>query len=275
MSADVRQNKLYCSGFWHLPSNQKRDLAHYNRLLPLTLQMLQGERLHLFCDDAGIEAHFRTAAREHDVSLTIDHIPLDELPTASDITPILETCERLVAEGWLDKEINMLEKRDEHLKKDFFYSGRETFGHLLAIWTSKIPLLARLSRDVEDAATQVIWADISVSRFNASRTYWDFRNQSWPIDKVGHYKSRMLYLDKTLPLNASFLGAAPALWPGIETLFLAELRKHAADGYVHDEETILSHVIAAHPDRFHQIGKPVRGLTRLPWKLAYLMKGLR
>jgi len=275
MPTSLTSDRLYCTGFWHLPSNQKRDLAHYERLLPLTMQMLRGGRLHLYCGDAETEERFRVEASKNDVELSATWISLEDLPTAQEVSPILDTCERLVTEGWLDKEMNELEKLAEHLKKDFRRSGRETFGHLLAIWTSKIPLLSRLSREVGDSVGNVVWADASVSRFNAGRTNWDFRKQSWPVGKVGHYKSRMLYQGHALPLNASFLGASPKVWPEIETLFLAELRRRAADGYIHDEETILSHVIKSAPERFHRIGVPVRGLQRLPWKFAYMAQGLR
>lgn len=267
MSCDT----LYCTGYWRMADNRKRSLVHYQRLVPRTMGMLAGRRLHLFCGDEEIAGQFAELAARYGVALTSEVIALGDLPTRDDLRPILDSCARLVAKGRGAAPVPVRrEKATGHLWRDYQLSGPETFHDLLAVWTSKIPLLARLAAAQTDRAARLCWIDASVAKFNGRRTNWDFRAQRWPSGTLGHYGSPMRYRGAKLPLNASFLGAEAALWPQIDALFRAELRAHAGDGYPHDEETILSHVIAAAPGLFHRLGSPRRGIGGLPLRLAAL-----
>lgn len=270
MLSQKDNRRVYCTGFWHLKKNRKHLLDHYFSLLPETLAMLQGQRLHLFFDDAEIEAKFRAASRREGVEFSSEYRPLESLPTTEVVRPVLVTCENGAV-----PELSGAEKREKgriHYHRDFLGSGEETFHALLAIWTSKIPLVAQFAETSACDEDIVAWVDASVSRFNGSRTQWDFSRCSLPPDALSHYSSPMRYYGQTLPLNASFLAARPLVWQRVAKLFLEEIDVRASDGYVHDEETIMSHVISRAPEAFHLLGRPVRGIGSLPMKLAYSIR---
>lgn len=85
----------------------------------------------------------------------------------------------------------------------------------------------------------------------------------------------MYFGAKQLPLNASFMSAPNHMWLYLENIFLEQLQINASDGYIHDEETILSGVIDKYPEKFSVIGRPLRGLRRAPLILNKGMETLR
>lgn len=266
---------LFCTGFWAIEDNQKRSSAHYEKLLPKTMQLLRGQRLHLFYDDQGTFEHFAAEARRNHVELSTTKVAIKELPTFDDVLPILSTCKSLVEAGQHKEDMPAREKKTMHLKRDYFLSGAEAFRAMLTIWTSKVPLLSELSRSAPANVERISWIDTSVAKFNGSRTNWNFLACRTQEGRVAHYASPMLFNGEFLPLNASFLGASREVWPTIERLFLKQLRMRAGDGYVHDEETIMSYVIAENPELFQMIGRPVRGVKQIPIKAASMLRSLR
>lgn len=264
----IQDGALFCTGFWKIAGNQKRSSTHYERLLPNTMRLLSGSRLHLFYDDPSTLEHFAAEAVRNQIDLSATKVAIKELPTFDDVLPILSTCERLVEAGEHRKEMPAREKKSVHLKRDYHLSGAKAFRELLTIWTSKILLLSELSRSAPMEVERINWIDTSVSRFNGSRTNWNFLKHHPNEGRVAHYASPMFFNGEPLPLNASFMGAARDVWPTIERLFLEQLRMRAGDGYVHDEETIMSYVIAQNPELFQVIGRPVRGAKRFPIKIA-------
>ncbi|QPZ91610.1 hypothetical protein [Thioclava electrotropha] len=263
---------LYCMGFWPIENNQKRNSDHYKRLLPESMKLLRGKRLHLFYDGEEIGESFVAEAERNDVEVSKSRIRISDLPTYDAVLPIISTCERLVSEGKHHEEMPAREKMSMHLKRDYLLSGADAFRSMVTIWTSKLPLLADLSSSAPAGVKSVAWVDASIAKFKGSRTNWNFMRQTWPHNRVGHYASPMFFHGAPLPLNASFLAASIELWPKVNALFLEELAKKAGDGYVHDEETIMSGVVTQNPELFYTLGKPVRGIRRLPLKLASLFQ---
>ncbi len=272
MSDDMAGAKIYCSGYWQLEANLKRNLSHYQQLLPKTMKMIRGERLHLFCGDQFFASHAASLARRYSINLTSEIVDLGDLPTRDLIVPILRACESrrsLLPEFMDPTNASPLrrEKGEIHFWRDYMRSGPGVYKDLLSIWTSKIPLVSRWISSAEMYHNgAVAWIDLSVSRFRGSRTRWNFCRQVWPEDRICHYSSPMAYKGKRLPLNASFIGAPSRLWSSLESLYLQCLESHASDGYAHDEETILSHVLESNPDLFSLIGHPCRGLQRVGLK---------
>ncbi|MBC7146447.1 MAG: hypothetical protein H5U24_13745 [Thioclava marina] len=263
---------LFCMGFWPIENNQKRNPEHYMRLLPASMKLLRGKRLHIFYDGAEIGERFVAEAERNSIEVSKTRISIAELPTFDAVLPIISTCERLVSEGKHQEDAPAREKMSMHLKRDYLLSGADAFRSMVTVWTSKIPLLSEFSLSAPDEVKRVAWVDASIAKFKGSRTNWNFMRQAQPDDRLSHYASPMFFHGAPLPLNASFLSASRELWPKVNALFLEELAKRAGDGYVHDEETIMSGVVAKHPELFHRLGKPVRGIRRLPLKLASLVQ---
>lgn len=236
------------------------------------MRLLRGRRLHLFYDGKGIAESFAAEAEKYGIEASKTRVRISDLPTFDAVLPIISTCERLVSEGKHHDDTPAREKMSMHLKRDYLLSGADAFRSMVAIWTSKIPLLAEFSRSAPVGVKSVAWVDASIAKFKGSRTNWNFLRQSWPKDRVAHYASPMFFHGAPLPLNASFLSASIDLWPKVNALFLEELAKRAGDGYVHDEETIMSGVVMQNPELFHTLGRPVRGIRRLPLKLASLVQ---
>jgi hypothetical protein len=233
------------------------------------MHMLRGNRLHVFCGDEDFASSVVELAERYSVDITTEFIGLGDLPTRCLISPILHACEQRFesvsspAGAERPGSFNR-EKGDIHFWRHFVESGAEAYRNLLSIWTSKIPLVSRWVCSSDGAKTDsVAWVDVTVSRFNGSRSGWDFRRQVWPEDRISHYSSPRFYRRKKLPLNASFIAASPRLWPILEASYLEALKNCSADGYAHDEETILSHVMDANPGLFHAMGHPCRGFRRM------------
>ncbi|WP_146681725.1 hypothetical protein [Thioclava sp. F28-4] len=263
---------LYCMGFWPIENNRKRNAEHYTRLLPETMKLLRGKRLHLFYDGNDVGETFAAEAERNGIEVSKAKISISDLPTFDAVLPIISTCERLVSEGKHHDDTPAREKMSMHLKRDYLLSGAEAFRSMVTIWTSKIPLLAELSRSAPAGVNSVAWVDASIAKFKGSRTNWNFMNQTLPNDRVAHYASPMFFHGAPLPLNASFLSASIDLWPTVNARFLEELVDRAGDGYVHDEETIMSGVVAKYPELFQTLGRPVRGIRRLPLKISSLVQ---
>lgn len=263
---------IYCTGYWSIANNHKHTPEHYEGLLPKTMKLLHGQKLHLFFGDQETADRFKAEAERNQVDFSATQISIQDLPTYDDVLPILQTCENLVAAGEHKKEMVSREKMWVHLKRDYFLSGAEAFRSLLTVWTSKIFLLAEFSRSLPRGADKVNWVDASIAKFNGNRTNWNFLRQKWQPQRVGHYASPMSFHGDPLPLNASFMGAAPEVWPIVERLFREQLIRRAGDGYVHDEETIMSYVVADNPDLFQTLGRPVRGIGRIPLKVGSLLR---
>lgn len=269
-------NKFYCTGYWRLDHNEKHSPAHYDRTIPRTMRMLQGARVHVFCGDCTIEAWFVELARDYKIDISTQVISLSELPARLLVAPIVSACAHRKRDvplvlGSSNQAPLMREKGDIHFFRDYLGSGPEVYWSLLSIWTSKIVLVSSYAREfISDLSADLAWVDSTISRFTGARSNWDFRRQPWPKDRVGHYSSPMKYRGEILPLNASFICAPAQLWARLESAFLKALEECCFDGYAHDEETILSHVIDSEPELFYSIGRPTRGISRLFCKISAL-----
>ena len=69
--------RVYCSGYWPLPDNQKRQVGHYDAYLPLTIQMLEGSILHFYSSDHGVLERVRQLGLAHGIELLLVHMTRD------------------------------------------------------------------------------------------------------------------------------------------------------------------------------------------------------
>ena len=97
----------------------------------------------------------------------------------------------LIAGRWT---VSFILRRVLYYWRDLKGSGEEVYSHLLAIWLSKISLVAGFVNSV-DASTPLAWVDSSLVRIKGNRSNWCFWKQSVVPGRVCHYASPMRYLE--------------------------------------------------------------------------------
>ncbi|MFO1142584.1 MAG: hypothetical protein U1E59_09365 [Amaricoccus sp.] len=262
----------YVSGYWRLPLNAKRPLQHYLEQMPLSLAMIAGQPLRFFYDDTEVLEAIAPICAALAVNLRAERVPIDALPALADADAFLHTC-RAITPSTVGAHHS--EKGYIHHHRDFLGSGDATYRDLLAIWLSKIALTARVAADVHDSAAYVAWMDVSVARCNGVRSNWDFPRQTFAPSALNHYATTMRYRGARLPLSASFMAAAPAVWPEVARAFEAQLLACRTDAYAHDEETVLGLVHRQRPELFHTLGLPNRLLEPAPHLHTRVVRALK
>lgn len=247
---------LYVAGYWPLPGNAKRPVAHYLEQIPRSLAMIAGQRLTLLHDDPDTAEAFAGLCAPLGIALEAERVPLAELPAAPRAEALAAACAATPLSGRDAVPESRSEKGYMHLTRDLRGSGEAVYRALISIWMSKVPLTARIAARGTGDAESVAWMDVSIARFNERRSNWDFPRQAFVPAALNHYASPMRAMGRPLPLNASFLRAVPAVWAEIDRAFEEELGACLTERYGHDEETVLARVHRARPELFHTIGVP-------------------
>ncbi|WP_280570380.1 hypothetical protein [Chromohalobacter sp. 296-RDG] len=250
---------VFCSGFWVVGDNKKRDLDHYKKLFPEALKMLSGGYLVFFYEDDWVKEEINKLAIENNVEVCFVFCAVQDLPMrmhACDFAR-LATVSNINSIRKMAKNRGRKEKGLKHYKREIQESGVHVYEDLLSIWFSKIFLVRKV---VEEGlchdAKKFAWMDISVSRFSGQRESWDFVNLKFPrADKVYHYPSKLRYQGKPLPLNASLMIGGKGVWQDLCSSFLFELESLKETPYPHDEETVLGSIWYKERKFFKCIGR--------------------
>ena len=251
--------RVYCSGYWPLPDNQKRQVGHYDAYLPLTIQMLEGSILHFYSSDHGVLERVRQLGLAHGIELLLVHMPLHELPAWGVAADFVHCCQQMNLQSYGQMEGRVKDKGVRHYWRDLQGSGEDAYRSLLAIWLSKVDLAVSLAKGLGRDSV-LSWVDASLSRKNHGREGWDFTKIAIPRGKLCHYGSKMSVYGSRLPLSAGFLGADAFTWGQIADLYVAMRHRLMAMPYGHDEETILSRCQSEYPELFHCIDqRPPQG----------------
>lgn len=247
---------LFISGYWPLPANRKYSASHYERLLPETIALIAGRRLLFFSDSVDVLEHVDGLARRHGIASEGSLLPLTSLPMWDLAGDMVEACRRMGLDAWPAPVAYGREKGVTHYWRDFRGSGEVAYRQLLAIWLSKVALVAtQAGRD--PACDALAWIDITLARIRGARTNWRFWEIEDVPDTVSHYSSPMRFHGRDLPVSAGYLSAAPSVWPRLAALFERTARQAALMAYAHDEETILGQCHAHSPDLFRCVGRPL------------------
>lgn len=251
----MTQSIQYVSGYWCLPGNGKNKPEYYQRSLEALVRRLCGKKLLFFAGDDEIVALVDDACSAFGVDVEIRLLPLEALPQHVLAERLTTSCRRMELDCWSMDRKFYSEKGVVHYWRDLKGSGEEVYSHLLAIWLSKISLVAGFANSV-DASTPLAWVDSSLVRIKGNRSNWCFWKQSVEPGRVCHYASPMRYLGGCLPVSAGFLLAQAADWYRLESLFNDVASQSVVMSYGHDEETILGECWRRRPELFHCIGRP-------------------
>jgi hypothetical protein len=248
------KNITFCTGFWHIPQNKKRNLQHYLDHLPATIEMIKNGKLLVFHHDPEFLSLCDTYAARHKVRLVGKQIPLSQLPYFGLGDALLSSCKAMDRGGVLGRGVR--EKGVIHYNRDYLESGEESYKNLMSIWMSKVPLVSRHAIAMNPFGTpKYAWIDCSISRFNSGRENWNFLALSYNNEQIYHYKNNMKYYAERLKLNSSFLCGSTKAWQILDQLFEKYLFAHLCDAYGHDEETILNFVVNDHSHLFANCSK--------------------
>jgi hypothetical protein len=236
-------------GYWQIPENAKRPLAHYATLLPATLGMLAGQHLVFMSDSVVVQRWVESLAHASGVRLTIVSKSIDALPAAEFVPRFVSQTERYGARTPLPAQFDQ-EKGLWHYWRDFRASGAEVYRKLLAIWLSKVLLMDELARSDPFGSEYFAWVDATVARFNGRRTNYGFVEAAGHAGTIAHYRSAMRKHGRTLSLNASFLRGDRRAWERSTALYRERLQLAVQEPYPNDEETLLDEIVRTHPDLF-------------------------
>ena len=244
--------RVYCSGYWPLPGNQKRELSHYDAYLPLTIQMLAGSTLHFYSSDDAVLQQVADLCSVHHITAHLVQMQLAELPAWGIAAEFVRCCEQMNLQVYGCTERRTKDKGVRHYWRDLQGSGAEAYRSLLAIWLSKVDLAASLADGL--ASDRVLaWVDASLARKNHGRLGWDFTQLVIPAGQVCHYRSKMSVYGSKLPLSAGFLAADASTWRDLAAIYVAMRQRLTTMPYGHDEETILSRCQVDYPGLFYCI----------------------
>jgi hypothetical protein len=253
------EERIYFSGLWLIDGNRKKSEERYRENLSSSLRMIAGEKLHFFYDDGAVLDQVLRDCSANQVRVVPQSCSIEELPAWNTAAQLVECCRAMHLDQFPRPKTFGSEKCMAHYWRDYTDGGAETYRSMLAIWISKVLLMAQAAQAFpENDETRLCWIDASIARFNHRRTAWNFARVPTAPDKLSHYQSPMTFLARPLPLNASFLCATSKVWQDVCQDFLAMLEKAQETPYAHDEETILAQCIWADPTKFAGIGRPVR-----------------
>jgi hypothetical protein len=249
-----RKSTTYCLGYWQIPGNAKRALAHYATLLPSTLSMLAGKSLVFLSDDVVVQRWVEALGRDRGVTVRSVRRELMTLPAVGFADQIVRQTQRYGAGSTAPLQFSQ-EKGLLHYWRDFTASGAEAYRQILAIWLSKVLLTQEVIDSDPFGSEHFAWVDATASRFNGERPNWNFAEVEGRSGSLAHYSSRMRKQGRALSLNASFLKGDRHAWERVHTLYLEELGRAVDEVYPNDEETVLHDVVQAHPDLFRALDR--------------------
>ena len=236
-------------GYWQIPENAKRPLAHYATLLPATLAMLTGQRLVFLSDSVVVQRWVEALARAGGVQLIAVSKPIDALPAREFTAHFVHQTERYGAGLAAPEQFNQ-EKGLWHYWRDFRVSGADVYRRLLAIWLSKVLLMEEFARSDPFGSEYVAWVDATTARFNGRRRHSNFIEAPSRDGTIAHYRSSMRKHGQALFLNASFLKGDRCAWERLTALYREQLKLAVEEPYPNDEETLLHEITRAHPELF-------------------------
>ncbi|MCB2064223.1 MAG: hypothetical protein KDE25_12385 [Novosphingobium sp.] len=242
----------YCCGYWTIPSNPKHQPDHYKRFLPLTLDMIRGQSLRLYCGDEETQDFFKALCDEREIDFDPQITPIDSLPAWDLAQSFVESCKSMRLDIYPRPSSFHYEKGVTHYWRDYKDGGIATYRSMIAIWLSKIYLCKSLA-DERESENPVAWIDASLSRHSAIRTHNDISKLTIPDNKLLHYPNRMRFFGSTLPINASYLGAYAHSWNAVCEKFDSCCKRAALLPYAGDEETVLALCHGENPELFEAI----------------------
>ncbi len=278
-----RDELTFCTGYWPVPGNRKRDRSHYRTLLPETLRMLGERRVVFFHADELDLAALRALAPR--AQLQPVRIAIEELPSFEIAGRYLRACRareggreaiaaralaglplgrRLLAwPAWLRRSpglpYRLKEKGLIHLEREILAAGDRVYLALFSIWTSKILLVQDWIRQARSASAYYAWIDASIPRFNRQRRNWAFMEQDYAPGRIYHYRNHMRYQGRRCPINASLLLGSREAFLALAAGFREVLEGQQDSGYAHDEETLLHLVHGSRSGLFTPIESLRRG----------------
>lgn len=239
----VLDDVVFCSGFWSVSDNKKRDIEHYKKLLPETMEMLSGGCLVFFYEDEWVRLDVERLAEKFCVTAELIYMPLENLPMRGRAAEFVE-----LAKSTSLPEIEKIagnkarkEKGLKHYHRELKESGELVYKDLLSIWFSKVFLVEQVSASSKYFAHEKFaWVDASIARFSRQRKHWDFTGFLFSQhDRLYHYPSKLRFWGRPLPLNASFMLGSREVWENICLNFIKVLGELKEVPYPHDEETVL------------------------------------
>ena len=201
----MEDNKTFCIGYWALSDNVKRDLAHYTKLLPLTMSLLADRQVLFFYHDHSVLERASNLAREHCIVLHPCRIALEALPNRESALNVLHATEAFGQEHSEPPAVRTKEKGVEHYWRDYRQSGREVYHSMLSIWLSKIPLITRAIEENPFQSEYFAWVDASLARFNSKRDFFEVGRVVDCDNRISFFRGKLTKNGSRLMLNASYL----------------------------------------------------------------------
>ena len=254
----TQTDNLYLSGYWPLNGNRKRSNEHYRSLLPQTLRLLHGSNLLFYSSSQEVLDWVEPLAVQENIAVQLVLRPLDALPAWDLAALAVKSCEAMALDHLQSPASFSGEKGVIHYWRDFKASGPDLCRKLMAVWLSKVALVAEQASS--ERFSKLTWVDSSMARFNHRRSHWRFWLAHHPHQRLSHYRSEMRCWGRSLPLNASYLSGPRELWPRLQTLFERNAALALQMPYGHDEETILAACLQQQPELFHPLGVPYKRL---------------
>ncbi len=252
--------RTYVTGLWIVPNNAKRSPEHYFSCLPATFALLRRSHVIFYHDDVTVLEKALALAAEHEVLLEPIRAPLQSLACWGWAERFVDACAAMRLDEFNQTKSYAGEKGVVHFWRDLQQGGRESYISMLAIWLSKVPLVAAVGR--RQNKESLAWIDASIARVNGERENWNFPRMDGEPGCISHYGNDMRFLGRRLPLSAGYLEGDSQAWQALEALYFDMLPKAARMPYGHDEETVLAQCVAEAPELFHCIGQPLPPWTR-------------
>lgn len=245
----AKRSTTYCVGYWQIPENAKRPLAHYATLLPATLAMLAGERLVFASDSMVVQRWVEALARASNVELMCVNKSIETLPAWELAAHFVRQTERYGAGTSVPAQFDQ-EKGLWHYWRDFRASGSAVYRKIVTIWLSKVLLMEEFARGNSFGSEHFAWVDATAARFNGRRLHCNFVEAARRDGMITHYRSAMRKQGRTLSLNASFLKGDRPAWERLAPLYRERLELGAREQYPNDEETLLDEIVRTQPQLF-------------------------
>ncbi len=250
-----KDDTTYITGFWHIKGNTKRDIEHYLKSIPGTLDLLKDKKVVLFYDDEKILDFFKKHLKTNNFKAVKRKI--EELPTHKISKDYLESCKNSNVEYLKKLNEKRLAPEKGYLKyfRDYKKSGEDVFKKTFTVWTSKIYLVEEIIDKNPFNSEFFAWVDASVSRFNNKRKKWDFAKIKFSDKWIYHYDGNIRLYGKKQNVNTGFLFAHKKRWLKFIPQYKSQIKKSADDNYGHDDESLVNLVQRNYPSLFKKINK--------------------
>ena len=243
-------NTTFCTGFWYIQDNIKRNLNHYLDFGNKTFNLLQKNNIVFFYEDEKILDWSKNNICNN--TYQPNKINLVNLPTYEISQYYLESCKNQSIES-LKKIDQGNEKGIAHYERDYLIAGENTYRKLFTIWTSKIFLVEKAIQENFFNTEFFAWVDISISRFNYKRENWNFIEQKYSENYIYHYDGNMKYYGKKININGSFIFGHKKKWLELVKIFKNQLTNSKNSHYAHDEETLLNLIYQKNTSLFYKL----------------------